>query len=285
MPEKLEAYSSPIWFTRAKPSNRFRILGFTKKPRKGTGVLRVRVPSGGRVRLAGAAVRRVVKTPGGPKTLRMTVRLKRKAEGAARPPRQSPRQGEGHLHAALRRPAHEVAPGDARAAPPPLGVTGMTARTRFLAAVAAAVAYGVFLLLSFEVDVQQDSAADLVARDDDARSFLVADLFFPPIYGFLVPLAALAFARRSYGGAEPIWVKAAAASLVIAGLCDWGENILLLASLETESPNRVDAAHAIAIPKLVFFGLGTLGMLALLYRAIRERSRPSARGQDAPPAA
>jgi hypothetical protein len=147
----------------------------------------------------------------------------------------------------------------------------VTARTGFLAAIAAAIACGVFLLLSFEVGVQQDSAAELVSRADDARSFLVADLFFPPIYAFLVPLTALAFARRSYNGAVPTWVKAAAASLVIAGLCDWGENLLLLASLDTESPNRVDAAHAVALPKLVFFGLGTLGALVLLYRALRRR--------------
>jgi hypothetical protein len=80
VPEKLEVYSSPIWFTRAKPSNRFRILGYTKKPRKGTGVLRVRVPSGGKVRLRGGAVRRVVRSPGGPKTLRLPVRLKPKAK-------------------------------------------------------------------------------------------------------------------------------------------------------------------------------------------------------------
>ena len=159
----------------------------------------------------------------------------------------------------------------------------MTARTRFFVAVAATVAYGVFLLLAFEVDVQQDTAAELVARADDARSFLVADLFFPLLYALLVPLAALAFARASYGGGGPIWARAAAASLVIGGLCDWGENILLLASLETESPNRVDAAHAIAVPKLVFSGLGALGVLALFYRAIRQRSRPSARGQDVPP--
>lgn len=147
----------------------------------------------------------------------------------------------------------------------------MTARTRFIAALGAAAAYGLFLLFLFEVDVQQDSAAELVARDDDARSFLVADLFFPPIYALLVPLAALVYARASYGGAEPAWVKIALGCLVIAGLCDWGENILLLASLETESPNRVDAAHAVAIPKLVFFGVGALGVLALLWRALRTR--------------
>lgn len=147
----------------------------------------------------------------------------------------------------------------------------MSARTRFIAAVGAAVAYGLFLLLFFEVDVQQDSAAEIVARDDDARSFLVADLFFPPIYAFLVPLAALAYARASYGGAEPAWVKGALASLVIAGLCDWGENLLLLASLDTESPNRVDAAHAVAVPKLIFFAIGTFGVLALLWRALRTR--------------
>ena len=149
----------------------------------------------------------------------------------------------------------------------------MTARSRFPAAVAAAVLYGLVLLFFFEVGVQQDSATELVARSDDARSFLVADLFFPPIYALLVPLAALAFARRDYGGGEPGWLKAAAASLVIAGLCDWGENILLLASLKTASPNRVDAAHAVAIPKLIFFALGTLGILVLLYRAIRTRER------------
>ena len=147
----------------------------------------------------------------------------------------------------------------------------MTARSRFLAAVAAAVLYGLFLLRFFEVGVQQDSAAEIVARDDDARSFLVADLFFPPIYALLVPLAALAYARVSYEGAVPAWAKAALGCLAIAGLCDWGENILLLASLETESPNRVDAAHAVAVPKLVFFGLGTLGVLALLNRALRTR--------------
>ena len=161
----------------------------------------------------------------------------------------------------------------------------MNARVRFLAAVGAAFVYGIVLLLFFEVDVQQDTAAELVAHADDARSFLVADLFFPPIYALLVPLAALAFARRSYGGSEPFWLVAAAASLVIAGFCDWGENILLLAALDTESPNRVDAAHAIAIPKLAFFGLGTLGILALLWRAIRERGEPSAPEPADPPAA
>ena len=149
----------------------------------------------------------------------------------------------------------------------------MSARTRFLAAIGAALAFGLILLGFFEVDVQQDSAAELVARADDARSFLVADLFFPPFYALLVPLAALAYARASYGGAVPAWTKAALGCLVIAGLCDWGENILLLASLETESPNRVDAAHAVAIPKLLFFGLGTLGVLALLFRALRTRGR------------
>jgi hypothetical protein len=149
----------------------------------------------------------------------------------------------------------------------------MTARTRFIAAVAAAVAYGLVLLLFFEVSVQQDSAYALVAHADEARSFLVADLFFPPIYAFVVPLTALAFARRTYGGAAPIWAKAALGSLVIAGLCDWGENLLLLSALDTPSLNRVDAAHAIAIPKLIFFGLGTLGVLALLYRGFKTRGQ------------
>ena len=147
----------------------------------------------------------------------------------------------------------------------------MTARARFLGALALAVAYGLVLLASFEVAVQQDSAADLVRHADDARSFLVADLFFPLFYALAVPLAALGFARRSYDGDVPGAIKAALACLPVAGICDWGENLLLLASLDTESPNRVDAAHAVAIPKLIFFAIGTVGVLALLYRALRSR--------------
>ena len=103
----------------------------------------------------------------------------------------------------------------------------MSARSRFLAAVAVTVVFGLLLALFFEVGVQSDSAAELVARSDDARRFLVADLFFPPFYAFLVPLASLAYARHSYGGSGPGRLIAAAACLVVGGLCDWGENIPL----------------------------------------------------------
>jgi hypothetical protein len=86
----------------------------------------------------------------------------------------------------------------------------------------------------------------------------------------LVPLTAISVSRREDGRA-PAWVTAGALSLAVAGLCDWAENFLLLASLEKESPNRVDAAHAIAIPKLIFFAIGAAAMIYLLVQIFRRR--------------
>jgi hypothetical protein len=141
---------------------------------------------------------------------------------------------------------------------------------RFYVALAATLAYGLFLLTTFDVGVQGDSAAELVAGADEARKFLVADLAFPLFYALLLPLAALSVAGIDDQRA-PRWVGACSAALVLGGLCDWAENVLLLASLETESPNRVDAAHAIATPKLIFCVIGAAGMLALLAVLLRRR--------------
>ena len=104
-PEKLEVYSSPIWFRKAKPSNRFRILGFTRKPRKGSGVLRVRVPWAGTVRLSGGAVRFAERKPQAPRTVRLSVKLKAKAR------RRLERQGRLAITA---RVTFRPAQGDAR---------------------------------------------------------------------------------------------------------------------------------------------------------------------------
>jgi hypothetical protein len=146
----------------------------------------------------------------------------------------------------------------------------MKGTPRFAAAVGLTLAYGLFLLIGFDTGVQQDSAAALVAGADEARKFLVVDLAFPLFYAILVPLTALAAMRDEYGR-RPAWVVGAAAALGLAGLFDWIENILLLAALEKESPNRVDAAHAVAVPKLVFFVIGAAGILVLLVRLLRRR--------------
>lgn len=148
----------------------------------------------------------------------------------------------------------------------------MSGTLRFHLALAASMAYGLFLLAAFDPGVQTDSAAELVSGSDEAREFLVADLAFPLFYAVLLPLAALS-ASRAADGHAPWWVAACAAALVLGGLCDWAENILLLASLDTESPNRVDAAHAVAVPKLIFCGLGAAGMLVLLATLLRRRAR------------
>jgi len=85
-PEKVEIYSSPIWFKRTKRCDRFRILDYAPKPRKGSGVLRVRVPGAGGVQLRGRGVQKVAKDLGRARTLSLPVRLG--SEQAARLARQ-----------------------------------------------------------------------------------------------------------------------------------------------------------------------------------------------------
>ena len=147
-----------------------------------------------------------------------------------------------------------------------------------VAAFVATVAYGLLLLLAFEPDVQEAGAAELVRRADEARRFLVADLFFPLIYGVLTPLAQWRFGRELTGGSPPKWVAAAAVLLAAGAVCDLTENALLLSATGSESPGAVDAAHAIAVPKLVLFVAGAALSLAVLGRAamaLRRGAKPS----------
>ena len=74
-PEKIEVYSSPIWFKRTKRCDRFRVVEYTPRPSTGSGVLRVRIPGAGGVRLTGRGVRQVVSNPEGARTLDLPVRL------------------------------------------------------------------------------------------------------------------------------------------------------------------------------------------------------------------
>ena len=141
---------------------------------------------------------------------------------------------------------------------------------------AATVAFGLMLALAFEPDVQEVDAAELVARSDDARAFLVADLFFPLLYGVLSPIAQWRFGRSLTGASPPRWVAAAALLLAAAAACDLTENVLLLSSTDSESPGTVDAAHAIAVPKLAFFVAGALLAVAVLVRALVELRRGAA---------
>jgi uncharacterized membrane protein len=134
---------------------------------------------------------------------------------------------------------------------------------------AATVALGILLSVAFDVEVQTVDADELVARSDDARAFLIADLFFIGLYAVLLPLAIWRFGAAITGGSPPLWVKAAALLLVGAGLADLTENVLLLTATGSISEGAVDAAHAAAVPKTVLFVAGAALALAVSVRAIR----------------
>ena len=152
----------------------------------------------------------------------------------------------------------------------------MDIRSRALAvlgAFALTLAYGLLLAAAFEADVQEAGAAELVSRSDDARSFLIADLFFPLIYGVLSPLAQWRFGRALTGGSPPRWIAAAALLLAGAAVCDWTENVLLLTATDRPSEGAVDAAHVVAWPKIVLFVAGAVLAIVVVVRAVRELRR------------
>jgi hypothetical protein len=144
----------------------------------------------------------------------------------------------------------------------------------------ATLAYGLLLLFAFDTDIQQINAAELADRSDDARAFLIADLFFPVFYGVLSPFAQLRFGavlsshQDAGDNRPPGWIIATAALLAGAGLFDWTENVLLLIATGSGSQGTVDVAHAVAIPKTVFFVSGALLALFVLARAIKVLRHP-----------
>jgi hypothetical protein len=145
---------------------------------------------------------------------------------------------------------------------PPDMAADARSRAKFLvAATAAVIAYGLVLLIFFDPDVEMLDAAEL-AESDDAVAFLVADLFFPPLYGILLPLAMVRFSTAR-------WVFVAAALLFVAGDVDWAENIMLLIATDSTSEGLVDAAHVAGWINIVLFTAGALPGLVLVARALR----------------
>jgi hypothetical protein len=131
-----------------------------------------------------------------------------------------------------------------------------------IAAALAVIGYGVLLLAAFDPGVEQLDAAELVERSDDAREFLIADLFFPVVYGALLPLAMWRFTEQR-------WARVAALLLVAAAPVDWLENVLLLTATDEVSESAVDVAHVASWVNVVLFTAGALPGLVLLYRAVR----------------
>jgi hypothetical protein len=147
-------------------------------------------------------------------------------------------------------PVNEAAPGE-----------GERRAQVVLALLVATIALGVVLLVAFDPDVQTVDAGELVDRRDDARAFLVADYAFVVLYAVLSPLAIWRF------GARP--ARLAAPLLAAAGLVDATENTLLLAATGTVSEGAVDAAHALAVPKIALFVAGALLAMVVNVRAVQ----------------
>jgi hypothetical protein len=134
-----------------------------------------------------------------------------------------------------------------------------------LAATAAVIAYGLVLLIAFDPGVETLDAGELAASDD-AVPFLVADLFFPLLYGAVLPLAMWRFSGER-------WARAAALLFAAAGLIDWVENTLLLSATDAPSEGAVDAGHVAGWVNIVLFSSAALPGLVLLARAIRTAFR------------
>ena len=145
-------------------------------------------------------------------------------------------------------------------------------RTRALfvvAAFAASLVMGLVLIVAFDADVQTIDAGELVERKDDARAFLIADYLFIVLYAIVSPIA-----QRRFGPTG--WLRWAPFLLAAAGVVDAAENTLLLTATDSISEDTVDAAHALALPKVVLFVAGALLAVGILVRAIRVLREPAA---------
>jgi hypothetical protein len=131
----------------------------------------------------------------------------------------------------------------------------------------ASVVLGIVLLVAFEPEIQDIGADELVARNDDARAFLIADYVFVVTYAVLSSIAIWRFGAALTGGSPPAWIKIAAALLLAAGLVDATENTLLLSATGSVSEGAVDAAHALAVPKVTLFVAGAALAIVVNVRA------------------
>ena len=84
-----------------------------------------------------------------------------------------------------------------------------------------------------------------------------------------MPLALWRFGAALEGGRPPLWILIAVGLLVLCGLVDVGENSLLYSATDSVSPDSVDDAHALALPKLALFGGGLVLTIVAAVRALR----------------
>ena len=145
-----------------------------------------------------------------------------------------------------------------------------TIRSRALGvagALAATLVFGIVLAVAFEPEVQTVEAAELAVRESDARAFFAADYVFIALYAVLSPIMIWRYAAVALPG-PPWWIVATVVLLPLAGLVDATENALLWSASGSLSPDTVDAAHALAIPKVALFLAGAIGSIATLVHAV-----------------
>jgi hypothetical protein len=140
---------------------------------------------------------------------------------------------------------------------------------RVIALFVATLALGIALLAFFATDIQDIDADELASRSGEARAFLVGDYVFVVLYAILSPIAILRFGSVLGSGTPPAWIRLAAICLAGAGVFDLTENTLLFAATSSASQGAVDAAHAVAIPKVALFVAGTLLAIAANVRAVQ----------------
>ena len=133
-----------------------------------------------------------------------------------------------------------------------------------IAAFAIALLASLALLAFFDVEVQTIDAQELAQRDGDARAFFAGDYVFIALYAVLG-----SWAQRRFAAFEPGPWRLAPPLLLLGGVVDAVENTLLLLSTGSVHEGRVDAAHALMIPKMVLVTLGALLALLAVVRAVR----------------
>jgi hypothetical protein len=141
-----------------------------------------------------------------------------------------------------------------------------------LAAFAAALVVGALFPVLTEPGVQGVGVQELVARRSDAVAYFTLDLVFVVVYAVVGPIVLWRFGRARSGtpeGRVPRWIGIATVSLVVGGMCDAVENVLLLGASTSGNREAVDLAHALGWPKYAFGAVGFVLVLAVLPDAWR----------------
>jgi hypothetical protein len=142
-----------------------------------------------------------------------------------------------------------------------------------LAVFATALVLGVLLFVLVDPGIQLVGAEELASRRSDAVAYFTLDLAFVVVYAMAGPIAlwrlGRALAPANGEGRIPSWLAIAAVALVVGGLMDAVENVLLLSASSAVDPEKVRLAHLLAVPKYLFGAVGFVLSLRAVAAALR----------------